>query len=227
MPFFARVASLATLTLACTILIGGAAPSFATELAPGHNVLSLTMVPTAIPPDATAPLPVPGPAIMVRPVPGALLAPAADDAVPAVSNTVAPTYRTLADAVAAQDGDPAADRDLACLAGAVFFEAQGEPLSGQLAVAEVILNRTRSGRFPQSICSVVTQPGQFSFIRGGQLPPPRSGAAYRTAIAVARVALADLWDSPAPAAIYFHARHVAPGWRLTQVAAIGNHIFYR
>jgi spore germination cell wall hydrolase CwlJ-like protein len=135
-------------------------------------------------------------------------------------------YDSLAEAVAAQDTD-ARDRDLTCMAGAIYFEAKGEPLSGQLAVGEVILNRTKSGRFPKSICSVVTQPGQFSFVRGGRVPVIANNAAYRTAVAVARVAMADAWDSPAPNAMYFHARRVSPGWRMTKIAAIGNHVFYR
>ena len=59
------------------------------------------------------------------------------------------------------------------MAGAIYFEAKGEPLSGQLAVAEVILNRAKSGRFPKAICSVVTQRGQFSFVRGGRIPDDR------------------------------------------------------
>ena len=80
--------------------------------------------------------------------------------------------------------------ELECLAGAVYFESKGEPLSGQLAVANVIINRTKSGRFPTSICSVVKQPGQFSFVRGGRIPAVGANAQYRTATAIAKVALA-------------------------------------
>ena len=116
-----------------------------------------------------------------------------------------------------------------CLAGAVYFELKGEPLQGQLSVAEVILNRTRSGRFPSSICGVVKQRSQFSFVRGGRFPPiARSSAAWRKAVGIARVAMQDLADGPAPRALFFHATYVSPGWRgLTRVATVGNHIFYR
>jgi spore germination cell wall hydrolase CwlJ-like protein len=135
---------------------------------------------------------------------------------------------SLAAAVAAQDIPPAVDSDLACLAGTIYFEAKGEPLAGQLAVANVVINRMNSGRFPRSICSVVTQRGQFSFIRGGRVPSiAPTNASYRTAIAVARVAMEQRWESPVADALFFHARHVSPGWRLTRVAAIGGHIFYR
>ena len=116
-----------------------------------------------------------------------------------------------------------------CLASAVYFESKGEPLQGQLSVAEVVLNRARSGRFPASICGVVKQRGQFSFVRGGRLPAVRrDSAAWRKAVAVAHIARADLADGAAPKALFFHARRVAPGWsRATRVATIGNHVFYR
>jgi spore germination cell wall hydrolase CwlJ-like protein len=137
------------------------------------------------------------------------------------------TFASLSAAVAAQDVPGEIDSELACLAGAVYFESKGEPLSGQLAVADVILNRTTSGRFPKSICGVVKQPGQFSFVRGGAIPTIKPGPQYRTAMAIAKVAMKDQWNSPAPKALYFHARYVSPGWARPRVAMIGNHIFYR
>lgn len=136
-------------------------------------------------------------------------------------------YDSLSEAVADQDASAALSQDLTCLAGAIYFESKGEPLSGQLAVAEVIINRAKSGRFGSSICGVVTQRGQFSFVRGGQIPAIANNRDYRTAVAVAQVALGDDWASPAPNALYFHARRVSPSWRMQKVAAIGNHVFYR
>lgn len=136
-------------------------------------------------------------------------------------------HATLAAAVAAQGVPDAVDDDLRCLAGAIYFESKGEPLAGQLAVAHVILNRTESGRFPTSICAVVKQPGQFSFVRGGAMPSIPDNHAYRTAIAVAQVAMADAWENPVEDALYFHAARVSPQWGKRRVAAIGNHIFYR
>lgn len=135
-------------------------------------------------------------------------------------------YASLADAVAAQSLDDL-DDESRCMAGAIYFESKGEPLSGQLAVADVILNRTRSGRFPRTICSVVTQPGQFSFVRDGRVPDIADCAHYRTAIAVARVAMADAWESPAAGALFFHARRISPGWHREHIATIGNQVFYR
>jgi spore germination cell wall hydrolase CwlJ-like protein len=136
-------------------------------------------------------------------------------------------YDSLADAVADQD-EIASSEELRCLAGAIYFEGRGEPLAGQLAVAQVILNRTKSGRFPTGVCDVIKQRGQFSFVRRGEIPavsPSRS--AYRTAVAVAKVALAQAWDGPAGKALFFNTPGNRPGVRVQKVAAIGNHIFYR
>jgi spore germination cell wall hydrolase CwlJ-like protein len=121
------------------------------------------------------------------------------------------------------------DGEQECLAGAIYFEAKGEPLEGQLAVAEVVLNRSKSGRFPTTICGVVKQKHQFSFIRGGRFPPiQKSSAAWRKAIAIAHVAMQDLATSRAGSAMFFHATYVSPSWRgLKRVAQVGNHIFYR
>lgn len=142
---------------------------------------------------------------------------------------VSPEYASLSEAVAAQQDAAAAleeDRELRCLATGVYYEARSEPLSGQLAVADVILNRSTSGRFPGSVCSVVTQKGQFSFVRGGKLPTPPANAQWRRALAVAQVARKNLWESPAEGALYFHARYVGASAART-VATVGNHIFYR
>lgn len=137
-------------------------------------------------------------------------------------------FDTLRDAVAAQAVPATPDRELKCLATGIYYEAKGEPLHGQLAVAEVILNRTRSGRFPADVCRVLTQKGQFSFVRGGRLPGVEATrAAWRTAVAVAQVAREELWESKAGNALYFHARHVSPSWNRAKVAMLGNHIFYR
>lgn len=137
-------------------------------------------------------------------------------------------YASLSDAVAAQGIPDSPDDELRCLAIGVYYESKGEPLAGQLAVAEVILNRADSGRFPTSACSVLKQRGQFSFVRGGRLPNvSTSSTAWRTAVAIAKVAREDLWESKASNAMFFHARHVSPRWKLAKVASVGNHIFYR
>jgi hypothetical protein len=120
------------------------------------------------------------------------------------------------------------DAEMRCLAGAVYFESKGESLSGQLAVARVVLARTQSGRFPSSICGVVFQKSQFSFVRGGQMPAIATGSQqWRNAVAIAQIALDGSWKSPVEGALFFHARYVAPGWKLKRIGSIDNHVFYR
>ena len=119
------------------------------------------------------------------------------------------------------------DTQLRCLATAVYFEAKGEPLEGQLAVAQVILNRVESGRFASSICGVVNQPNQFSFAKGVSIPTASGN--WRTAVAIARIARDERWQQIAPDALFFHARYVAPSWRQNRekISQVGAHIFYR
>lgn len=148
--------------------------------------------------------------------------------IPETVEADAPEAASLAELVSELSETQLADRDAECLAGAIYFESKGEPLDGQLAVAKTILNRTRSGRFPASICGVVMQPGQFSFVRGGAFPPiSRNSRNWKNAVALTHIALNDLWDSSVDDALYFHARRVNPGWRMRKVASVGNHVFYR
>jgi hypothetical protein len=136
--------------------------------------------------------------------------------------------RSLAELVGDYAGAETPDAETECLARAVYWESKGEPLAGQLSVAEVIINRSQSGRFAASICGVVRQRGQFSFVRGGYIPaPPQGSRDWRTAVAIAQIAQQDLADGAAPRALFFHARRARPGWHLTRVATVGNHVFYR
>jgi N-acetylmuramoyl-L-alanine amidase len=141
------------------------------------------------------------------------------------SKAKTPKLATLVETNAA---DTALDDEEKCLASAIFYEARSESFEGQLAVAQVILNRVQSGRFARSICGVVLQPSQFSFVRGGAIPAiSKASKDWREALAIARIAQAKLHPSSADNALFFHATHVSPKWRLNRVASIGNHIFYR
>ena len=136
----------------------------------------------------------------------------------------------LRELVASMPRDAVLDEQLECLAGAIYFEARGEPLAGQLAVAEVIINRAASGRFPASYCGVVTQRSQFSFVKRGRMPSaPTASETYQRAKAIAQIAHRNLWSSEAKDALYFHARYVSPAWssRRPAAARISNHVFYR
>jgi len=117
-----------------------------------------------------------------------------------------------------------------CIATAVYFEARGESLEGQLAVARVIMNRAASGQYPASWCSVVKQPSQFSFVRRGQFPAIKTAsAAWAKAQGVTRLAMANVIPSLSNDVLWYHANYVNPSWghRLSMVQKIGQHIFYR
>ena len=215
MTILQRAATIAAMTFSLAGLLGNSAPGHATGI--DRTTVNLTALANL---NALSPQNVPQVAPAATPI-------AAVEKT-AIEKTVAEEeeFDTLAQAVAAQDS-AAADEALQCLAGAIYFESKGEPLAGQLAVAEVIINRAKSGRVPANVCAVVKQRGQFSFVRGGQIPTITKGASYRTAIAVAKVALASAWNSPADKALYFNTPDRRPSVRAIKVASIGNHVFYR
>ena len=128
--------------------------------------------------------------------------------------------------------------DLECLAENIYFEARGEPLDGQRAVAEVTLNRTRSPYFPHTICAVVHETqwdplrrrlvAHFSWTELSALSEP-TGSAWKQAMTVASAAYDDTYIQVVPGALFYHATSIRPDWARTKtaVATIGNHIFYR
>jgi hypothetical protein len=211
----ATIAAIATLAFAATMFPGG------------QNAAALAQ---AASDQLTAPTPVEAPELVpqsieyvaepvVQPLPA-----------PAPAAPVLTEAGSLRELVGMIDTDTPMSDELRCLAGAVYFEARGEALAGQLAVAQVIINRTEDGRFPRSYCGVVAQPGQFSFMRGRRMPAIREGsAAWDRAVAVAQIADKGLWESEAGDAVFFHARYVSPSWSRTKtrLAQIDQHIFYR
>jgi hypothetical protein len=119
-----------------------------------------------------------------------------------------------------------------CMAVAVYHEARGETLAGQLAVARVIMNRAASGKYPTTWCGVVKQPWQFSFVnpRTGTLPSvDQASDAWHKALGITRLAMANAVPSLPTDCLWYHADYVSPSWgrRLTRVEKIGAHIFYR
>jgi spore germination cell wall hydrolase CwlJ-like protein len=189
--------------------------------------------------NAAAPLPGYNQAIEDQSPDGSLQQPRLDDSIDNSDSTVtlgtvpadqaATPAPTLAALVEQNDDNVVGlDTQTQCLAAAIFYEARSESLAGKLAVARVIINRSESGRFPTSLCGVVTQPSQFSFVHGGRIPAvPAAARSWPDSVAIARIALKDGWESKAEGALYFHARQVAPGWGRQKLAQIDNHIFYR
>ena len=147
-----------------------------------------------------------------------------------IADAVLPRPRALPELVEVYAGVDTDEREQDCLASAVYFEARGEPIEGQLAVAEVVLNRAASGRYPATICEVVTQPWQFSFVNAtGRIPSAdRSSNAWRKAVAVARIAQRGASRLLPQDVLWYHAEYVAPSWgrRLARNTKIGLHIFY-
>jgi spore germination cell wall hydrolase CwlJ-like protein len=130
-----------------------------------------------------------------------------------------------------------------CLASAIYFESRGEPTAGQVAVANVIVNRKQDRRYPDTICGVVQQAQthrwapnvpvrnrcQFSFYCDGQPEVIRDQAAYDKAMDIAnRVISGDLLDIT-DGATHYHATRVYPDWAetKTETVRVNNHIFYR
>jgi spore germination cell wall hydrolase CwlJ-like protein len=128
--------------------------------------------------------------------------------------------------------EPTGDEQWQCLTQALYFEARGESLEGQVAVAEVILNRVDSPLYPRTVCGVVKQRGgggcQFSYVCDGTTKMREKGAADLAG----RIARAMLDGAPrvlTDGATHFHTRGVRPSWskRFARTASIGAHLFYR
>jgi spore germination cell wall hydrolase CwlJ-like protein len=127
---------------------------------------------------------------------------------------------------------PVRSRDLDCLTQAVYYEARGEPLAGQAAVAQVVLNRARHPAFPKTVCEVVYQGVhgpvcQFSFLCDGSMRRPKEPLAWDTAREVARRALGGYVMKTVARATAYHAvwlesaSHPSPG-----AVRVGGHVFY-
>lgn len=137
--------------------------------------------------------------------------------------------------IAAQPGAMGGEQ-WACLAKALYFEARGETVKGQFAVAEVILNRVDSGRYPNTVCGVVNQGAndrrkgcQFSFACDGIADTIREKGAYARVAKIARLMMDGAPRALTGGATHFHTTNVRPGWarRFPNTARIGSHLFYR
>ena len=126
-------------------------------------------------------------------------------------------------------------RALECLTSAIYYEASQEPLAGQQAVAQVVLNRVRHSAYPASVCGVVYQGStrstgcQFTFTCDGSLARAPEASAWNRAREVAKAALGGFVQPAVGNATHYHANYVAPYWAptLAKTAVIGAHIFYR
>ncbi|MDF0543232.1 cell wall hydrolase [Sphingobium sp. H39-3-25] len=126
-------------------------------------------------------------------------------------------------------------RSLDCMTAAIYYEAANEPVDGQRAVAQVILNRVRHVAYPHTVCGVVFQGWerrtgcQFSFTCDGSMARIPSRQGWLRARGIASAALSGLVYAPAGLSTHYHADYVVPYWAssLLKVQTIGRHIFYR
>ena len=127
------------------------------------------------------------------------------------------------------------DEEWACLAQAIYFEARGESVRGQFAVAEVILNRVDSAQFPSTVCKVVNQGTgrkfacQFTFTCDGHPETIREKDAYARVGKIAKFMLDGVPRDLTDGALYYHTKAVNPRWARTfaRTTTIGVHHFYR
>lgn len=117
--------------------------------------------------------------------------------------------------------------DIACLAKNIYMEARGEPIEGQIAVAQVTINRLNNGNFGSSICKVVYARKQFSWTLNSSRKV-KNNKEWQGSIAIATAVLKGSVRLPIFNALYFHTRQIKPYWARTrtQVGIISNHIFY-
>ena len=121
-----------------------------------------------------------------------------------------------------------------CLANAIYFEARGETIKGQYAVAEVILNRVASRAYPNNVCAVVSQGSarrnacQFSFMCDGKAEYIREPKAFSQSGKIARIMLNGATRELTKGALFYHAKSVSPSWikKMRRIATVGYHHFY-
>lgn len=121
----------------------------------------------------------------------------------------------------------ASQKDIHCLAQNIYHEARSEPLKGQIAVAQVTINRVKLANFRKSVCQVVFEPHQFSWTLNKHAKV-RDTQAWKTSLAVAKAVLTNSIRIPNFTATFYHTKQVNPRWNrnMEVLAVIGNHIFY-
>lgn len=135
----------------------------------------------------------------------------------------------------AQMSRPRSTKSIECMAEALYFEARGETLLGQFAVAEVIKNRVESSRFPDSVCGVINQGTgkkfacQFTYTCDGRPEHIKNTKVHEKLRKIAALVLDEEVEDITKGATYYHTRAVNPRWArvFTRTRSIGAHHFYR
>jgi spore germination cell wall hydrolase CwlJ-like protein len=117
---------------------------------------------------------------------------------------------------------------LICLSLNVYWEARNQPLAGQLAVAQITMNRVHNNNYPNDVCSVVYDHKQFSWYWDGQSDIPKEEKAWETAMIVASAAMAGSGHVELQNSLHYHAVYSQPYWKdsMAYVTTIGDHVFY-
>jgi spore germination cell wall hydrolase CwlJ-like protein len=193
----------------------GAAALSGTLFVPSSSLYASPAPPLA--PAAEAPAPS-EPVEAAAPIPAAPIeAPAALPAPEAPEAPEAPPAPT-------RTASSEVDGELECLAKIVLHEAGNQSRTGQIAVAEVVMNRVKNPRFPKTICAVALQRGQFFNVHAYR---PHRDRRWPTAVAIAREVRDGEAEKVTNGAFFFRAHHGAPFRGRTRVATIGDHAFYR
>jgi N-acetylmuramoyl-L-alanine amidase len=138
------------------------------------------------------------------------------------ARTLSPPPIIAADATARTFGR----NEIRCLARAVWQEAQGEPVRGQIAVAEVIIHRAADDRWKDDLCGVIRERSQFSFVKDGVIPEVEDAEDAQAMMDLVRGVIAGRLESGLSSTLFFHATYVSPKWKLRRIARVGHHVFY-
>tara|TARA_R110002153_G_C12973749_1_gene461667 strand:+ start:45 stop:473 length:429 start_codon:yes stop_codon:yes gene_type:complete len=120
---------------------------------------------------------------------------------------------------------------LICLSLTIYFESRNQPYLGQIAVAEVVLNRVESPKFPNTVCEVVKQNKQFSFFWDGVSDKPKEKKAWERSLNISKFMLENFYNINVVGkkATHYHSNTVNPYWanRMEKIKTIDKHIFYK
>ena len=201
---------------------------------PAQRAKQLTMMSSSIYPDRGVPAGQEGTSFEFGAVPGYLSDQSGESAVAPHSEEA--TVASLSGPVQTEPLFHPVTDELHCLALTIYFEARGEPETGKLAVAHVVMNRMKDSRFPDTICRVVQQGGeqvrhrcQFTWWCDGLSDRPRNLRQWKKSQALARTVYWGDRPDPTGGALWYHADYVAPTWAqaFSRTSQIGRHIFYQ
>jgi hypothetical protein len=142
--------------------------------------------------------------------------------------SVSAAVAALRSSTSVSSEDALLDGPMACLGLNIYWEARDQNVAGQLAVAQVTMNRVNDPRYPDDVCEVVYDHKQFSWYWDGKSDTPKEKKAWEKAMMVASAALHGSGHAELQGVTHYHAVYSQPYWKnyMTMVAMIGDHVFY-